>query len=144
LYAQDYLILKELAADTFGQGVKLYSGKDAVSHAATGKAVAVFGKHWGKELRLPGRKGIGRYFVDWILAKLNSSGDVTEFVAMEVQTIDTTGNYRQERGDLLAKKIPTQESVAGLNWENVSKRILPQLIFKGHVLQHEPLCKNGL
>jgi hypothetical protein len=45
---------------------------------------------------------------------------------------------------LLAETAPTQQSGAGLNWENVSKRILPQLIFKGHVLQHEPLCKKGL
>jgi len=144
LYAQDYLILQELASDTFGQGVKLYAGKDAVSSAATGNAVAVFGKHWGKELRLPGRKGLGRFFVDWILAKLDTSGNVMEFVALEVQTIDTTGNYRQERNDLLARRIPAQQSDAGLNWENVSKRILPQLIFKGHVLQREPLCKKGL
>ena len=32
----------------------------------------------------------------------------------------------------------------GLNWENVSKRIIPQLIYKGQVLQREELCKTGL
>ena len=32
----------------------------------------------------------------------------------------------------------------GLNWENVSKRILPQLIYKGQVLQREELCRTGL
>lgn len=144
LYAQDYLILHELATDTFGQGVKLCVGNEATASAADGNAVAVFGKHWGKELRLPGRKGVGRYFVDWILAKLDSQGNVTEFVAMEVQTIDTTGNYRAQRDKLMAGRIPTMASTAGLNWENVSKRILPQLIFKGHVLQREPLCKKGL
>ena len=32
----------------------------------------------------------------------------------------------------------------GLNWENVSKRIIPQLIYKGQVLQREDLCKTGL
>ena len=31
-----------------------------------------------------------------------------------------------------------------LNWENVSKRILPQIIYKGHVLRRERLCKSGL
>jgi hypothetical protein len=144
LYAQDYLILRELATDTFGEGVKLFAGDEAVASSADGNAVAVFGKEWGKELRLPGRKGVGRFFVDWILAKLDSNGKVTEFVAMEVQTIDTTGNYRSERKELMAKVVPSQASNAGLNWENVSKRILPQLIFKGHVLQREPLCKKGL
>ncbi|TKA21346.1 hypothetical protein, partial [Xanthomonas euvesicatoria] len=33
---------------------------------------------------------------------------------------------------------------AGLNWENVNKRILPQLIYKGQVLQREALCRKGL
>jgi len=144
LYAQDYLILQELATDTFGEGIKLFAGNRAAASASEGNAVAVFGKQWGKELRLPGRKGVGRYFVDWILAKLDPSGKVTEFVAMEVQTIDTTGSYRSERDELMAKIVPTHVSTAGLNWENVSKRILPQLIFKGHVLQREPLCKKGL
>lgn len=35
-------------------------------------------------------------------------------------------------------------SEAGVNWENVSKRILPQLIYKGHVLRRERLCSKGL
>jgi len=32
----------------------------------------------------------------------------------------------------------------GLNWENVSKRIIPQIIYKGQVLQREELCRTGL
>ena len=36
------------------------------------------------------------------------------------------------------------KSSVGLNWENVNKRILPQIIYKGQVLQREPLCKSGL
>ena len=32
----------------------------------------------------------------------------------------------------------------GLNWENVSKRIIPQLIYKGQILQRESLCRSGL
>ena len=35
-------------------------------------------------------------------------------------------------------------STAGFNWENVNKRILPQLIYKGHVLRRERLCSKGL
>lgn len=30
------------------------------------------------------------------------------------------------------------------NWENVSKRILTQIITKGHILRREPLCAKGL
>jgi hypothetical protein len=34
-------------------------------------------------------------------------------------------------------------SNAGFNWENVNKRILPQVIYKGHALRRERLCKRG-
>jgi hypothetical protein len=32
----------------------------------------------------------------------------------------------------------------GRTQENVNKRILPQIIYKGHVLRRERLCKSGL
>ena len=31
-----------------------------------------------------------------------------------------------------------------MNWENVNKRILPQLIYKGQVLRREQKCTKGL
>ena len=31
-----------------------------------------------------------------------------------------------------------------MNWENVNKRILPQIIYKGHVLRLEERCTKGL
>ena len=61
----------------------------------------------------------------------------------EGQTIDTTGNYRTAREALLKDREIIADTV-GLNWENVSKRIIPQLIYKGQVLQREELCKTGL
>ncbi len=67
-----------------------------------------------------------------------------EFVAVEVQSIDTTGNYRQERDAYLAGRDFAGYSSAGINWENVNKRILPQLIYKGHVLRRETLCRAGI
>ena len=63
---------------------------------------------------------------------------------MEVQSIDTTGNYREERQTYLSGDEFAGQSTAGFNWENVNKRILPQLIFKGNVLQRKRLCKKGL
>ncbi|MDT0164485.1 NotI family restriction endonuclease [Actinotalea sp. AC32] len=145
LYADDYKILKDVAEKAFGPGHALEPGRSAVATAKqSGKpTVAVFGKRWGGELRLPQRSGKGGYFVDWILAKIDANGDLEEFVAIEVQTIDTTGNYRNGITALL-KNRAIVSTTAGLNWENVSKRILPQLIYKGQVLQRESLCKKGL
>lgn len=107
------------------------------------ECVAVFGQRWGGELRLPQKDGKRSYFVDWILARVSDDGELIEFVAVEVQTIDTTGNYRNGYEALRASHSIVK-TTAGLNWENVSKRILPQLIYKGQVLQREELCKKGL
>ncbi len=153
LYANNYQILGDIAAVAFKTPAELHPGRTAKDAKATAGVarVAVFGKNWGGELRIPNRgkakgsskKRAGTYFVDWVLAKLDSSGKLDEFVALEVQSIDTIGSYRDERAAHLAGK-PFNGKTAGLNWENVNKRILPQLIFKGHLLQREPRCKSGL
>jgi hypothetical protein len=146
LYSADYKILHDVAGIAFGPGAVLFRGQDArKSEVEVGKfRVAVFGKRWGGELRLPNRTKSGGYFVDWILSKLTDSGEIDSFVAVEVQSIDTTGNYRAAREDILMGRSTERPSTAGFNWENVNKRILPQLIYKGHVLRREKLCSKGL
>jgi hypothetical protein len=144
LYASHYRILLDVAEIAFGTPVKLIPGEQVAHAKHDGHLVAVFGKRWGKELRLPQRKGTGAYFVDWILALIGAGGKLQEFVALEVQAIDTTGNYRAERDAYLKGTEIDGYSKAGLNWENVSKRILPQIIYKGHVLRQEELCKKGI
>ena len=144
IYADNYKILQLIAYRSFNQKLNLYPGRDAIPKAIDEHgAIAVFGHGWGGELHLPQRKGIGSYFVDWVLAKLDSEGSLKEFSAIEVQTIDTTGNYRKSREALISGRSLVSDTV-GLNWENVSKRIIPQLIYKGQILQREELCKTGL
>lgn len=146
LYSDEYRILSDVARVAFGGEVELFKGnlaKDGV--VSEGKIkVAVFGKRWGKELRLPNRGKSGGYFVDWVLAQINEQGELVDFVAIEVQSIDTTGNYQEERRAHLGEDGFLGSSTAGFNWENVNKRILPQLIYKGHVLRRERLCRHGL
>lgn len=152
LYAGNYQILRDVATQAFGNGFDLVIAGDIAKYRDSnpGKAcIAVFGKRWGKELRLPNRakrggNKTGAYFVDWILALVDASGKLLSFVAAEVQSIDTTGNYRNERKAYMKGNISAEPSTAGLNWENVHKRILPQIIYKGHVLRREPLCQKGL
>jgi hypothetical protein len=144
LYAADYKMLLEIAVSAFGEDVRLVTGSHTPTMLEGFKNVAVFGKRWGRELHLPQRGGTGSYFVDWILALLSPEGKLKEFVAVEVQAIDTTGNYRAERQAHMDGAAFSRNSPAGINWENVSKRILPQLIYKGHVLRREPLCRKGL
>lgn len=144
IYAEDYKMLKEISQKAFSCNLNLYAGRAAVEKAIIENgAIAVFGHGWGGELRLPQRQGQGAYFVDWVLARLDGNGELVEFTAIEVQTIDTTGNYREARAGLLDGRRIVADTV-GLNWENVSKRIIPQLIYKGQVLQREDLCRSGL
>lgn len=145
LYASNYKILQEISLKAFGESLELKPCGDAVRHAISYKTpcVAVFGKRWGGELRLPQKSGKGGYFVDWVLAKIDAKGELEEFVAVEVQTIDTTGTYRNGY-EALKHEQTVVKTTAGLNWENVAKRILPQLIYKGQILQREELCRKGL
>ncbi len=146
LYADDYRIIRDVSDRAFEPGLTLAPGRQAISDAKRNgeKTVAVFGKRWGGELRLPQKDGKGGYFVDWVLALISEEGKLVEFVAIEVQTIDTTGNYHASRAGLLEPGRHIRKSSVGLNWENVSKRILPQLIYKSQVLSREDLCAKGL
>ncbi|MBS1570690.1 MAG: hypothetical protein JST45_14775 [Bacteroidetes bacterium] len=142
MYANEYHVLLDVAEDAFGPGVRLCRSERHMRH--DGKDVVVFGKRWGKELRLASRHAGGGYFVDWVLALVDGTGKLLEFVAAEVQTMDTTGSYEPAVRILYEGGPPPGPSKAGINWENVNKRILPQLIFKGHVIRLEEKCRKGL
>ena len=144
IYAEDYKMLKTISKKAFGEELSLYAGRAAVAKARKDDgAIAVFGHGWGGELRLPQRQGTGSYFVDWVLARLDGKGELKEFTAIEVQTIDTTGKYSDAQKALKKDRTIISDTV-GLNWENVSKRIISQIIYKGQVLQREELCRTGL
>jgi len=144
MYAENHKILREVAEIAFGKSLPLMSGTTVMESGCEDEVLAVFGKGFGKELRLPNRGHGGSYFVDWILARIDRGNNLAEFTALEVQTIDTTGNYRDEFRSLLDGTEFTGRSTANPNWENVNKRILPQIIYKGHVLRAERKCTNGL
>ncbi|MSO23167.1 MAG: hypothetical protein EXQ58_07940 [Acidobacteria bacterium] len=74
---------------------------------------------------------------------MSAAHELVDFVAVAAQSIDTTGNYRKERGAYLREEPFPGVSTGGFNWKNVNKRILPQVIYKGHVLRQEPLCQRG-
>jgi hypothetical protein len=149
LYADDYQILRDVADQAFPKNLELVVGSEIETfrrESPNKSCVVVFGQRWGKELRLPNRdkKKAGAYFVDWILAHISADGTLLGFVAVEVQSIDTTGNYQAERRSHLDGLPFLGRTTANFNWENVNKRILPQIIYKGHVLRQEPLCQKGL
>ena len=158
MYADNYRILTEISVEAFGPDAALIPPTTVETRTAAGtmagNEVVVFGRYWGHELPLPRPQGQGAartYYVDWILAKLNANGALDELTAVEVQTIDTTGNYNDQARRFFAGRAFRDRqgrnpgySDAGMNWENVNKRILPQIIYKGHVLRLEERCTKGL
>lgn len=147
LYANSYEILRRVAATAFGPDAE-FAGNPSQTNSA--KIVLVFGKGVGGELQMLYQTK--NFSVDWVLAVADRQGKLIEFVPVEVQTIDTTGSYRWQSWDIQSRngspmiheyrQPPLKNS--GFNWENVNKRILPQLITKGNIVRREPLCRHGL
>ncbi len=161
LYDQNHAVLADIATQAFGQGVQLTSSSEInrlrAKNQLTGNEVAVFGKYWGSELSIPQPQNpddeteVGGFFIDYVLARLDVHGAMSEFTAVEIQTIDTTNSYREQSEAFFSRQPFVDRrgnnpgwSNAGLNWANVSKRILPQLIYKGYVLRRERRCGKGL
>ena len=67
-----------------------------------------------------------------MLAHVSAKGELMNFVAVEVQSIDTTGDYRQER-ETLPQKDSYHGKIGRFQLGEVNKRILPQLIYKARL-----------
>lgn len=155
LYGNDYELLRLIAHEAFDDfDVNIaMDGLPSLIDAASARRqaqltgrhqVGVFGAGWGGELKLPPvAPGGSRYSVDFTLIVVSPDGSLQGLCPVEVQTIDTTGNYDPSIAALRDGRRVVPSSL-GLNWENVNKRILPQLITKGLMLQGERLCRDGL
>ena len=145
LYADSYRVLRDVAESAFGTSATfVLQGEEPPKGT---EFVLPFGQNQGHEIRVPAREGSGgsKFSVDWVIARISSSIELIDFVAVEVQTIDTTGNYplqfwrlaERHAPDLVAEAPRPAPSASSFNYENVNKRILPQLITKGHILRRE-------
>lgn len=147
LYAGDYAVLRDVAVVAFGSEAKLIRAANIAGTQGERSRVVAFGKGWGGELRVPrSAEETGDYAVDWILALIKPDGELEEFVPVEVQSMDTTGSYQREWYKLFDRELLSncKSKNSNINWENVNKRIIPQLMSKGNVFRRESLCKKGL
>ena len=74
--------------------------------------------------------------VDFVIADIGLGGVITEFLSVELQAIDITGSVMPAYKALRANKNIDRRPTYGLNWSNVYKRYITQLIRKGYFHHH--------
>jgi len=142
IYENNYKSLKRVAEDAFGSDIEFLTFEEFIPRrSSVNECVVALGQNSGKEVKLGNKLSM-----DWVLAKVKN-GELVEYVGIEVQSIDITNNYRDnwyayKNLDKNTSIIPRSEH--GLNWANVHKRLIPQLIRKGLIYAKSDLVKNGL
>jgi hypothetical protein len=140
-YEKNYTHLRSVSDDCF-PGVKFMMYNEFLAHSGSEPIVVALGHNSGKEVKLS-----QHFSMDWILA-LIIDGHLIEYTGIEVQSIDITNNYRDawySYRDLEANEdTRIVASEHGLNWANVHKRIIPQLIRKGAIFARSSLVKTGM
>jgi len=74
--------------------------------------------------------------VDFVVANIESDGTIGQFLSIELQAIDITGSVRAAYNALLHGETLDQRPTYNLNWDNVYKRYITQLIRKGYSHHH--------
>jgi len=143
LYADNYQSIKSVSLDAFGSEVPFFLYSEFIQNREKIRdCIVALGQNSGKEIKL------GRSLsMDWVIARIEN-GELAEYAGLEVQSIDITGNYRDSwhfynnLPKVTGKSVPL--SGHGLNWANVHKRLIPQLIRKGLVYSRSNFGKKGL
>jgi hypothetical protein len=137
LYANNYESIRRVSQDVFGE-LPFMLFDDYVKQATPLRdCVVALGQNSHKEVKLRGMS------MDWVLARIKK-GALVEYAGIEVQSIDITGNYRDAWYAARDRKQDIPASGHGLNWANVHKRLMPQIIRKGLVYSRSSLVKKGL
>lgn len=143
MYEDNYSVLRRVASEVFGADIQFLMFDQYIPlRSQPGSYVVALGQNSGREVRL-GQK----LSMDWVLAKIESC-KLVEYVGIEVQSIDITNNYRdawhsyRNLHSNAAGHIP--ESEHGMNWANVHKRLIPQIIRKGRIYASSDLVQKGL
>lgn len=141
-YEKEYAVLREISGDVFGDNVPFLMYDEYIKQRQSYRACAIaLGQNSGKEVKIGTSLSM-----DWVLAKVES-GSLVEYTGIEVQSIDITGNYRDtwhSYDKLTGQCVNIPNSEHGMNWANVHKRLIPQIIRKGTIYSNSDLVKSGL
>jgi hypothetical protein len=142
LYENNYSSLRTVAAEVFGGDLTFLTYGEYIPLRNTSESyIVALGQNSGKEVKIGSSLSM-----DWVLAKIEN-GVLMEYVGVEVQSIDITGNYRDawhSYKNLSPSTSAIPSSNHGMNWANVHKRLIPQMIRKGTMYSRSSLVKSGL
>ena len=74
--------------------------------------------------------------VDFVIAEVGENDEIGQFLSVELQAIDITGTVMDAYQALRTGEIMERKKPYGLNWSNVYKRYITQLIRKGYFHHH--------
>ena len=74
--------------------------------------------------------------VDFVIADVGENDEIGQFLSVELQAMDITGTVMDAYQALRAGEIMERKKPYGLNWSNVYKRYITQLIRKGYFHHH--------
>lgn len=140
LYVHNFQTLKTVSRDAFGDIPCLTYSEYVQNRQNSGPYVVLLGMHSGHEINLRNSCSM-----DWVLAKIENS-KLVEYTGIEVQSIDITGNYRDNwyAYKNISQSTTVPKSEHGLNWANVHKRLIPQIIRKSIIYSRSKLVHSGL
>ena len=90
----------------------------------------------------------GNLSMDWVIQRYHNEHGIiipVDYIGIEVQSIDITGNYKDAWHAYNAIHCGREVSCIpnsghGLNWANVHKRLIPQIIRKGQIYKKSNRC----
>ena len=103
--------------------------KEVVDHAWPGEKPS--NPQIAREVHM---KGFGN--VDFVIADIKPDQSIGQFLSVELQAIDINGTVRDAYDAILAGDRLNKKKSYGLNWKNVYKRYIHQLISKGYYHHH--------
>jgi hypothetical protein len=148
LYAESYKTLREVSGDAFGY-LPLYLVNEVKAfeliEETPNEFVVAFGQRSGREIQVGSSRN--KLSMDWVLVKV-VDGEPIEIAGVEVQSIDITNNYRETWKAYETLKVNPKlgipDSAHGMNWANVHKRLIPQIIRKGRIYSDSKLALKGM
>lgn len=140
LYANKFKTIKDVSNDAFGDLPFLMYNEYINLKDHLDDYVVALGMYSGHEIRLR-----NLHSMDWILAHIKNM-ELLEYVGIEVQSIDITNNYRDNwyAYKNISENIKIPQSEHNMNWANVYKRLMPQIIQKSRLYSKSELVHSGL